>query len=203
MGNRSDIVRVFPGWPTTFFPTGSATAWMMSAWVMAALWGPASWWLLKARDKMGEMRCLRHQACPLTEALEMKSDSSDGELRMQLRWSLIPSQSPRGGGGGVTDTTRHQSKLRSQRAQPPEYVPKFGSTEFSWFIWDELSDYWLSCLSGQGPLEEKATEEVVACDQAWGQWKVNRFNRHGQEPGPCQLCPIPADLKSGCSVFSS
>lgn len=83
---------------------------------------------------MGKMRCLGHQACPLTEVLEMKSDSSDGELRMQLRWPLIPSQSPQGGGGwgvGVTDTTRHQSKLRSQRAQPPKYVPKFGSTEFS------------------------------------------------------------------------
>lgn len=62
---------------------------------------------------MGEMRCLRHQACPLTEALEMKSDSSDGELRMQLRWSLIPSQSPQGvgGGGNGHNTTPKQAKI--------------------------------------------------------------------------------------------
>lgn len=57
---------------------------------------------------MGKMRCLGHQACPLTEALEMKSDRSDGELRMQLRRPWISSLAPRGGGYG------HRRGVRTQ-----------------------------------------------------------------------------------------
>lgn len=60
----------------------------------------------------------------------MKSDRSDGELRMQL-WR--PAFHPWHGVGEYRQDIK-QTKPRSQGAQPPEHVPKFGSTESLGFV---------------------------------------------------------------------